>query len=70
MPSGGPFMRDTGHVLRIAGALQPVNDDDGEGILSVALPMAVAEDSDAGFHFDTTGFWRGNIEATAQKKAG
>src|SRR5207302_8978355 len=57
---GQALLCDTQHVLCFAGALEPVDDDYGEGLGPVLLPITVAEDFYPGLNFDKPlfGMWQ------------
>ena len=58
------------HVRRIAGTFQTVDDDDGERVLAVRLPVAMAQDPYSGLHFDHACFGCGQDDAPLQEEIG
>ena len=58
------------HVLRVAGALEAMQGDQGQCILSVCLPMAVAQHLYSRFHFNQAFFRNRNTDSPLQEEAG
>lgn len=60
--------RNRPHVLRVAGAFESVDDDDGQRILTRRPPVTVAQNPDAGLDIDASFFgWR-NSKTPWQKE--
>jgi len=68
-PGGHTLFRDAKHVLRIARAFQPMNENQRERFLPFRLPMAMAEHLDSRLNFDQAFFGFGQREASGQQKA-
>ncbi len=66
---GQSLLRDAQHVFRFAGALQTMHDDDGQRILPVRLPMALAQHADAGLDFDQAFLVRRQREMATEQEA-
>ncbi len=58
------------HVGGIARALKAVDDDDRQSILPVALPVAMDENLNAGFHLDVSRLGWGQRRAAGEEEAG
>ena len=69
MPAANPFSRDAQHVMRFAGALQAMDNDDGQGVLPVRLPVTLAKYLDSGFDFDQPLFARRQRNPAAKEKS-
>src|SRR3989442_6185485 len=66
---GQALLCETQHVLRFAGALEPVDDDYGEGLGPVLLPITVAEDFYPGLNFDKPLFGMRQKDFPLEEKA-
>src|SRR5689334_19484392 len=66
---GKPFCGYSHSVRRVARPFQSMDDDDGERLGAIRLPMAVAKHLNASFHLNEALFRRRQMQLTLQKKS-
>ena len=53
------FLRNAAHVAGVTGAFKAMNDDQGEGLTAVRLPVTLAENADSGRNLEIAVFGKG-----------
>ncbi len=64
------LLRNPERILRFARTLEPVHDDDGQGVGSVRLPVTMAQHLNTRRDLDEPLLRHGQIEPARQQKAG